>query len=169
VTADAKERRRSWALWLCLAIFVVRVVGQIEALLLAPRWLPKFSAWESGLIPYPLLLPIQILLIAWMTAIAGDHSRGSGPMWVTDSRVRSRLTAFAALYASVMLVRLVVTAALPPHSVADRGLIPILAHWDLAGFIALLARTQPSDSWTAATYRCAPPPATPARDGPASA
>jgi hypothetical protein len=65
-------------------------------------------------------------------------------MWVTDSRLRSRLTAFAVLYASVMFVRLVVTAALPPHSVADRGLIPILAHWDLAGFIALLARTPPS-------------------------
>jgi hypothetical protein len=40
-----------------------------------------------------------------------------------------------------MLVRLVITAVLPPHSVIDRGLIPILAHWDLAGFIALLART----------------------------
>jgi hypothetical protein len=146
VTADAKERRRSRALWLCLAIFIVRVVGQIEALLLAPCWIPKFSVWESGLVPYPLLLPIQILLIAWMTAVAGDHSRGSGAMWVTDGRVRSRLTAFAALYASAMLVRLVATAALPPHSVADRGLIPVLAHWDLAAFIALLARTPPSNA-----------------------
>ena len=43
------------------------------------------------------------------------------------------MNAFAAVYSSVMLLRLVVTAALPPHSVIDRGLIPILAHWDLAG------------------------------------
>ena len=138
------ERRRCQALWLCLAIFVARVVGQIEVLLLSPRWLPPFSAWESGLIPYPLLLPLQILLIAWMAAIASDHSRGGGRMWVESPWVRKRLKASAAVYASVMLLRLAVTAALPPHSVVDRGLIPIVVHWDLAGFIALLAWTPTS-------------------------
>jgi hypothetical protein len=136
-----RERRRCGLLWLCLAIFVVRVVGQIEVLLLAPRWLPPISAWESGLVPYPVLLPLQILLIGWMAAIASDHSRGIGPMWVMHARTRRRLRAFAAVYAGLMLLRLAVTAALPPHSVLDRGLIPILAHWDLAGFVALLART----------------------------
>ncbi len=135
-----RERQRCRTLWLCLAIFVARVVGQIEVLLLAPRWLPPFSAWESGLVPYPALLPLQILLIGWMATIASDHSRGSGPMWVSHPRTRRRLTAFAVAYAGLMLLRLVVTAALPPHSVVDRGLIPVLAHWDLAGFIALLAR-----------------------------
>jgi hypothetical protein len=146
----AEERVLPAALWLCLAIFVVRVVGQIEVLLLAPAWLPPFSAWESGLIPYPVLLPLQILAIAWMAAIASDHSRGSGPMCVESSRVRRRLSAFAAVYASVMLLRLVVIAALPPHTVVDRGLIPILAHWDLAGFIALLAGRR---RWTAQPIR----------------
>ena len=141
MTAVDRERRRCRALWLCLAIFMARIIGQIEVLLLAPRWLPKFSAWESGLIPYPVLLPLQILIVAWMASIASDHSRGSGSMWVESFRVRKTLKAFAVLYASVMLVRLTVTAALPPHSVIDRGLIPILAHWDLACFVALLART----------------------------
>src|SRR5580658_454950 len=141
MTAEVREQWRLSALWLCLAIFVARVVGQIEVLLLAPHWLPPFSAWESGWVPYPVLLPVQLLLIGWMAAIASDHSRGSGPMWVTHARTRRQLTAFAAAYAGLMLLRLVVTAALPPHSLADRGLIPILAHWDLAGFIALLART----------------------------
>lgn len=143
---DVKERRRRLALWVCLGIFLVRVVGQIEVLLLAPPWLPPFSAWESGLIPYPVLLPLQILVVGWMAATVSDHRRGSGPMWVESFRVRRRLNAFAILYTSIMLVRLVVTAALPPHSVIDRGLIPILAHWDLAGFIALLARTPMSPS-----------------------
>jgi hypothetical protein len=149
VTAALRERRRCAALWLCLAIFAVRVIGQIEVLLLAPPWLPPFSAWESGWVPYPLLLPVQVLLIGWMAAIASDHSRGSGPMWVTRPRTRRRLAAFAAVYAGAMLLRLLVTAALPPHSLIDRGLIPILAHWDLAGFIALLAGT-PAGSVAAA-------------------
>jgi hypothetical protein len=138
------EGVRRLTLWLCLGIFLARVVGQIEVLLLAPHWLPKLSAWESGLIPYPVLLPLQIVVVAWMAAIASDHSHGSGPMWVESSRVRRRLNALAAVYASVMLLRLVVTAALPPHSLIDRGLIPILAHWDLAGFIALVARARTS-------------------------
>jgi hypothetical protein len=138
------ERIRRRALWLCFGIFLVRVVGQIEVVLLAPPWLPPFSQWESGLIPYPALLPLQILLIAWMAAIASDHSRGSGRMWVESPRVRKRLNAFAAVYASVMLLRLAVTAALPPHSIVDRCLIPILAHWDLASFVALVARTPTS-------------------------
>ncbi len=143
---EVKERIRCLALWLCFGIFLARVLGQIEVLLLAPRLLPPFSAWESGLIPYPVLLPLQILIIAWMAAIASDHSRGSGPMWVKGFGVRKRLNAFAAVYASVMLLRLAVTAALPPHSLVYRGLIPILAHWDLAGFIALVARTPTSSS-----------------------
>ena len=67
-------------------------------------------------------------------------------MWVESLRVRKRLNAFALLYASVMLARLVITAALPPHSVVNRGLIPILAHWDLAGFVALVARTPTSSN-----------------------
>lgn len=58
--------------------------------------------------------------------------------------IQERHRRLALLYASVMLVRLLVTAAIPPHSVIDRGLIPILAHWDLAGFIALVARTPTS-------------------------
>jgi hypothetical protein len=157
MTLIAKQRVRRLALWLCLGIFLVRVVGQIEVLLLAPPWLPPFSAWESGLVPYPVLLPVQILIAAWMAVIASDHSRGGGPMWVESPRTRRRLNAFAAVYASVMLVRLAVTAALPPHSLVDRGLIPILAHWDLAGFIALLARAPgPSIAPRAAATRAYP-------------
>jgi hypothetical protein len=44
-------------------------------------------------VPYPALLPLQILLIGCMAAIASDHSRGSGPMWVSPPaafRGRSR-------------------------------------------------------------------------------
>jgi len=109
--------------------------------LLAPPWLPRFSAWESGLIPYPLLLPLQIGLIAWMAVIASDHRRGGGPFWPESPTVRRRLKAVALCYAALMLVRLAVTAWLPPHSVIDRGLIPILAHWDLAAFLGLVGST----------------------------
>jgi len=140
------ERRRSLALWLCLSIFVARVMGQIEVVLLAPSWLPPFRAWESGLIPYSVLLPIQILLIAWMAIIAADHWRGSGYFWLKRESTRRRLKLIAGIYFAVMLLRLVITVAIPPHTLLERGLIPIIAHWDLAAFMYLTARTQ-ADEW----------------------
>jgi hypothetical protein len=131
------ERRRQIALWLCLSLFAIRVIAQIEVVLLSPSWLPPFRAWESGLIPYGVLLPIQILLIAWMTIVCVDHWRTSGRFWVTQQATRRRLKAFAGLYFAAMLVRLVITAIRPPHTLLERGLIPVIAHWDLAVFIFL--------------------------------
>jgi hypothetical protein len=141
MSASPKEWRRRAAMWLCLLIFSVRVIGQIEVCLLAPTWLPPFAAWESGLVPYHVLLPTQISLIAWMTVIAVDHGRSSGFFWVTRPGTRRALRAFAAVYGGAMFVRLVVTAVLPPHTLLDRGLIPILAHWDLAAFMVLASCT----------------------------
>jgi hypothetical protein len=133
------DRWRQRLLWLCLSIFVVRVIAQIEVVLLSPPWLPPFRAWESGLIPYALLLPIQILLIAWMAIIAADQWRDTGSFWVTRRSTRRRLKVVAGTYFAVMWLRLVITAAIPPHTLLERGLIPIIAHWDLAAFIYLTA------------------------------
>lgn len=139
MSRSARERWRIAALWFCLGVFILRVFGQIEVLLLQPNFLPSFNAWESGLVPYALLLPIQILLIAWMASIAVEHTRGEGFFWVEAPGPRRRLRVFASLYAAAMAVRLAVTAMIPPHTVLNRGLIPIVAHWDLATFMALVS------------------------------
>ena len=68
------EAYRRTALWFCLAVFVTRVLGQVEVLLHAPHWLPTFGAWSSGFVPSSLLLPVQILLIAWMAVVAVDRT-----------------------------------------------------------------------------------------------
>jgi hypothetical protein len=85
------------------------------------------------------LLPIQIVLIAWMAVIATDHWRGSGYFWVTHPSTRRRLKIIAGIYFAAMLLRLAITVSIPPHSLAERGLIPVIAHWDLAAFIYLTA------------------------------
>jgi hypothetical protein len=51
------------------------------------------------------------------------------------------LHALAAIYAVSMLLRLLVTLAYPPHTLLDRGLIPVVAHWAIAGFVYLAAAT----------------------------
>jgi len=135
------ETSRVLGLWFCLAVFVARVLGQFEVLLHAPPWLPPFEAWSSGLIPYSILLPVQVLLVAWMAVIASDHARSAGSLRVHDPRKRTVLHALAAIYAVSMLLRLFVTLAYPPHTLLDRGLIPVVAHWAIAGFVYLAAAT----------------------------
>jgi hypothetical protein len=135
------ERWRQMALWLSFSLFVVRVIGQFEVVLRSPSWLPPFRAWESGLIPYSVLLPIQIVVIAWIAIVAADHWRGSGYFWVTLRKTRRRLKIIAGIYFAVMLIRLVITAAIPPYTLLERGLIPVIAHWDIAAFVYLTACT----------------------------
>jgi len=97
---------------------------------------------------------VQIMLTAWMAVVAADQWRGSGYFWVTLRSTRRRLKIIAGVYFTVMLLRLVITAAVPPHTLLERGLIPVLAHWDLAAFIYLTACTPLTyrDSFSACTF-----------------
>lgn len=134
-----REKLRVAALLLALLLFFARVVGQIQVLLLQPDWLPPMEAWYSGLLPYPILLPAQILLLMFMSLVACDHVRGRGFFWPSRNGVRLGLRAFAALYASAMAIRLAVMMSAPPHDPLASGIIPVVFHWVLAGFIAAVA------------------------------
>jgi hypothetical protein len=54
------ERWRSSALWLCLSLFVVRVIGQIEVVVVSPHWLPPFRAWDPGSFPTLCCCPFKL-------------------------------------------------------------------------------------------------------------
>lgn len=121
------------ALWICIALFFVRVVGQVEVLLLDPAWLPPMSAWYSGLLPYPVLLPVQIALLMFMCAIA---VRGLKP-----SSARAEMwRALALIYFALMLVRLIWCVRQFGHDFYLHGGIPIAFHWVLALFLLVWAR-----------------------------
>jgi hypothetical protein len=152
------ETSRVLGLWFCLAVFVARVLGQFEVLLHAPPWLPPFEAWSSGLIPYSILLPVQVLLVAWMAVVASDHARRDGLFPVRDPRKGNVLRALAAIYAVSMLLRLLVTLAYPPHTLLDRGLIPVIAHWSLAVFMYLVG-ARPGETRLPSRGKSLPPPA----------
>jgi hypothetical protein len=134
-----RERLRTAGLVAALTLFFTRVVGQIQVLLLEPEWLPPMQAWYSGLLPYPILLPAQIVLLMLMSLVTYDHVRGRGFFWPSRRAVRTGLRAFAILYAAAMTLRLVVMMSLPPHSLLDSGIIPIAFHWVLASFVWLVS------------------------------
>ena len=73
VTADVVRRTelgpRETAAYLLIfsALFLLRVAGQVLVVLRAPSWLPPMHQWH--LMPYRLLLPIQIGFLALMALI----------------------------------------------------------------------------------------------------
>jgi hypothetical protein len=128
--------RRSYArwLWLLLALFLVRVVAQPLAGLTGWWWLPAFSAWQSGALPYSVLLASQLVIAAAMAAAAAG---------VASARTRPRraigrvLAGVAIVYGGVMGARLVLgLTAFRGHWWLDAPL-PTVFHLGLTTFIAL--------------------------------
>ena len=137
VHGSASGRGRVAVLCICTLLFLLRVLGQLEVLLLAPAWLPPMNEWYSGLIPYPILLPLQIALLMVMAAVvmrelqAGAREPGNWQRWVRG---------LAMVYFAVMLLRLVVQLIRGADSVIEAGGIPVAFHWVLALFLLVLAR-----------------------------
>jgi hypothetical protein len=127
-------------LWSCVALFGARVLGQLEALLLAPDWLPDMDAWYSGLLPYYLLLPAQILLLMLMSVVAWNRRIRSGAFARANPRAAGALRIFALLYFTVMAVRLGVNINGNGAEFWREGAIPVAFHWVLALFVLVSGR-----------------------------
>jgi hypothetical protein len=113
-------------------LFAARVVGQALVAFVGVPWLPPMEAWYSGLLPYPVLLPIQAVILGLQAAIDRDVWRGHGVLARPGARAGRGLQWFACGYALVMLVRLLVTGT---------HLIPVTFHWTLAAYLLTLGAT----------------------------
>ena len=62
------------AIVLCVltALFAIRVVGQALVAFLDVAWLPAMDTWDSGLLPYAVLLPIQIITLLVQAVVDRD-------------------------------------------------------------------------------------------------
>lgn len=137
----ATARRYGMALWLLSTLFLGRVIGQVLVAFGGVTWLPPMPEWYSGLLPYPVLLPTQLAILALMARINLGVHRGTGWLWTRRPRVGAALMGFAAVYALVMGVRYVVSGELhPERRWVPPGSIPILFHFVLASYLFLLGR-----------------------------
>ena len=136
----------SLCLWLFTVLLFGRVLGQLVVARFAPRWLPPFEQWQSGLLPYPVLLVTQAIVLTLMIWISADFSRGAG-FWV-QPRPRLGLAArvWSYLYFAAMIARYVVRMTRRPDQRWLGGTIPIIFHSVVAAF-----------QWTFGTYHAAPP------------
>ncbi len=122
-------------MWACVILFMFRVLGQVYVALYTPRWLPPMREWYSGLLPYYLLLPAQLLIFAFMTIVGYDYSRETGYFFVTSSIKGKLLMGLAIAYFSSMVIRYAATMVRSPERRWLGGIIPIAFHCVLAAFI----------------------------------
>ncbi len=124
-------------------LFFGRVLGQILVALDAAPWLPAFEHWYSGLLPYPLLLPAQIVLLMFLSLVTYDACRQDGHWHVENPATKDTLRVLAIVYFTAMLLRYVLTMALVPDLRWHGHGIPIVFHFVLASYVLVLSLPAP--------------------------
>ena len=123
-------------LWLFTGLFVLRVGGQVLVAVQPRSWLPPMEQWN--LLPYPILLPIQIVFIAVMVWIDVSFTRDAGIPVEKSRGFGIFLIVFSALYALSMAIRYAVRMRRRPDQRWFGGTIPIVFHIVLASYLYVL-------------------------------
>jgi hypothetical protein len=134
----APKRYAPW-LWLLLLFFCGRVIGQALVVFFHVSFLPPMNQWQSGLLPYPILLASQFLIILLLGKVAFDFTRGKGFFTVPSARFRRSLIIFGTIYFAGMILRYVISMSLHPDRRWIGGTIPIVFHCVLATFVLIVA------------------------------
>jgi uncharacterized protein len=121
-------------LWLLTLLLLGRVAGQLVVFFSAPKWLPPMGQWQSGLVPYPLLVAVQMVVLALMASISWDFTRGAG-FWIEPHpRLGLVVLWWSYLYFGAMVVRYIIRMARRPDQRWLGGTIPIIFHCVVAAF-----------------------------------
>src|SRR5262245_18755949 len=128
------------ALRVLTGLFFTRVLGQVLVAFLDVRFLPPMAEWYSGLLPYPILLPVQVVMLVVMAKIDTDVGRGTGAFARRSAGVGRVLRCGSYVYAASMMLRYVLTMTWHPERRWLHGTIPIVFHWVLAGYVWTLGR-----------------------------
>ena len=133
VRPELTARETAVYLLLFSVLFLLRVAGQVLVVLRAPAWLPPMDQWH--LMPYRLLLPIQIGFLALMALIEASLFNDWAPLGRAEPGFGRFLIGFSFLYAGVMAVRYAVRMYRRPDQRWFGGAIPIVFHFVLAAFL----------------------------------
>ena len=121
---------RATLLWILLLLFALRVSGQLLVVAGVAPFLPPMDEWQSGLLPYPLLLASQILILAVLVSVCLQFTRGTGYFVKRRTWLGTFLWIAGWLYAIGMIVR---------YAVLRRDAIPVVFHIVLATFLLVVA------------------------------
>jgi hypothetical protein len=135
-SAAIDPARASPVLWLFTVLFVLRVAGQLLVAFRPPKWLPPMGQWN--LVPYPILLPIQLVLIVVMVWINVSLASDAGGATTTAAGLGRLFIGLSVVYALSMGIRYVVRMRRRPDQRWFGGTIPIVFHMVLASYLYVL-------------------------------
>jgi len=135
--SSTRAQRLARFFWILMLLFCLRVLGQMLVAFGGVTFLPPMEAWYSGLIPYPVLLPLQLLIIGLLAKVCCDFTRGQGFFVRPRPAFRSGALYFGYAYLLAMILRYVIHMGLHPEARWLGGTIPIFFHWVLACFVIM--------------------------------
>jgi hypothetical protein len=123
-------------LWFFTGLFIIRVVGQIVVAVRPQQWLPPMYQWNF--IPYPILLPIQLVFIGVMVWFNVSFSQNVGISTIDSPGAGKFLIVFSAVYVLAMVIRYTIRMYRRPDQRWFGGTIPIVFHVVLASYLYTL-------------------------------
>ena len=127
--------RRAIVLAMLGGLFLLRVVGQVLVTYTGAGWLPDVEQWQSGLLPYPVLLASQAGILVALAIIVRDAWRGRGRSVVPRPRLGCLARWLGVAYAGSMVARYAITMTLHPEWRWTGHTNPIIFHGVLATFV----------------------------------
>jgi hypothetical protein len=118
-----------------LALFIFRVSAQLVQRLWPTPLLPPFDAWQSGALPYGMLVAAQVLIIGGVAAIIVKMSRGS---LKPRRKIGTALLVLGGLYMTGAIFRVVAGMSFLSNVWFFRAMLPGLFHIVLAGIVLVL-------------------------------
>ena len=115
-----------------LALFLLRVLAQPLSLIIDTPLLPRFESWHSGVLPYPVLVAAQILIIAWFARTAWRFGKGEV---VPRHRRGVFFLLFGSAYFLFMLARLLLGLTIMRDSRWFTSYLPTTFHLVLASWL----------------------------------
>ena len=124
-------RSCAWALWLLTGLFAFRVAAQPAALVF-DRLLPSFNSWDGGVLPYPVLLVTQLVILGWLARTAWRFNLGRA----TPRRSIGRAAlVFGGVYFAAMFLRLLLGATVLSDVRWFASPLPAFFHLVLATYL----------------------------------
>ena len=134
--ADITNRTRSYGygLMALLGLFVFRVVAQLIQAVYPVFFLPRFEVWQSGALPYPLLVVFQLAIIAFYGRVVWKFRSGTVE---PNSRAAHIYLTLGGIYFTVMAFRLVTGFSFAADHPWLGAHIPTIFHLILSSFLLL--------------------------------
>ena len=115
-----------------LLLFCLRVVAQLLQAWSPVAWLPPFSVWASGALPYWLLVVCQVFIIMACARVTWRVHAGLIVPSVATGKI---LLILGSLYFGLMCLRLIIGLTVATDHYWFSARLPTFFHLVLAGFV----------------------------------